>query len=310
MRGIKNYTPKEWLLLSPPIWYFKALRNKFISRRFTATRPEELQLFLQKHAHLKGKNIAVVVAFNSPWIIRNLLPAMKRFLRDAEVIVFDNSNKTELREEIETTCKAENISYFSLPSNPEKHPCRSHGISLNWIYNNVLKPLEPNIFACIDHDLIPFREVRLADLLGNQMVYGLQKTSPWFWFLWAGYCMFSFSELKNKKVDFNNDRPSLLDTGGQNSHSIYRYLDTSTMRFACTTTCTLRHPDGIQTMDAEILDNAWFHLGGVGQTCGRKDYFSDRAKFYADLFNEVQQGKNLIDFIDIEVQQQQGKSIP
>lgn len=297
MRGIKNYTPKEWLRLDPPIWYLKEIRNKAISRRFVDTRPETLDPFLQRLRHLRGKNIIAVVAFNSPWVIENLLHHMKLRVKDAEIIVCDNSNKPELRPGIEAACRAEEIPYFPLPPNPEKHPCRSHGISLNWIYYNILHPLEPRMFACIDHDLIPYRDVKMADLLNRQPIYGWKKDAPWGWFLWAGYCMFDFSRTRDKAIDFNNDRPALLDTGGQNWKPLYNRLDVRNMRFASHVIRNVAHPASDERMPLEVLDDTWLHLGKVGQTRGRKDYFSDRAQFLSDLFDEVRNGKQLADFI-------------
>ena len=153
------------------------------------------------------------------------------------------------------------------------------------------------MFACLDHDLIPFKGVRLTELLGSQPVYGLRKTSPWSWYLWPGYCMFRYSAVRDKAVDFNNDRPSLLDTGGQNWKPIYRDLDFDHMKFASGGMYAIQHPDGVQTLKGYVLDNAWLHLEGVGQRKGRNDRFAERAMFYSDVFNEVKKGRPLVEFM-------------
>lgn len=297
MRGIRNYTLREWRRLDPPLWYLKEKRNKIVSHRFINTRSDDLQSFLEQNRHLQKKNIAVVVAFNSPWVIEILLPAMKRYVLDAEILVCDNSNNPDLRPEIEAACKAENILYFPLPKNPEYHPCRSHGIALNWIYYNLIKNLKPRYFSCIDHDLIPFKDIRLSEVLNGQTAYGAINDLNRAWSLWAGYCLFDFPSIENKRVDFNNDRPNQLDTGGMNWKPIYRHLDKTSMKFSVTTADSLRHPTSPEQMEVEILDHTWLHLRGVGQRKERKNEFSHKAIFYTDVFDHVKKGKPLIDFI-------------
>ena len=52
-------------------------------------------------------------------------------------------------------CRDLDAAYLSLPFNPERHPCRSHGLAMTWAYYNVIRPLQPRVFAYFDHDLLP-----------------------------------------------------------------------------------------------------------------------------------------------------------
>lgn len=299
MRAITKYTLKEWLRFDPALWYLKEKRNDWVSRNFIQKRPKELKSFLEDNQQLKGKTIATVVAFNSPWIIENLILAMKRYVKGAELLVCDNSNNPELRAEIADVCHAANVPYLALPENPEKHPCRSHGIAMNWIFYNLIQPLQPFVFACIDHDLIPFRPIRLEDLVKQQPVYGYFIDRKWAWSLWAGYAIYDFNITKNKAVNFNNDRAANLDTGGRNWKPIYRNLNKADLKFANLATYTIRHPKKSDKIEGYIFDDAWLHVMSVGQRKGRKDTFSVKAKFYADLFEHINKGNELSEYIQL-----------
>lgn len=297
MRKTSLYTAKEWLKLEPIIWYFKEKRNDAISRSFVNSRPEQLEDFIQQNKQLTGKDIAIVVAFNSPWVLEVLLPAMKHYVPDAHVLVCDNSNDAALRPEIEAVCRHANVPYFPLPSNPEKHPCRSHGIALNWIYYNLIKKLKPARFACIDHDLIPFKPVSMAALLATQPVYGRLVEQEWAWYLWAGFSMFDYQTVQEKKLNFLNDRANNLDTAGRNWKPFLQYLDKDQLRQASDEFYTFRDPNTLQEEQAQVIDGSWLHLKGVGMRKNRKNTFGSKAAFYEKLFQYVEEGQSLSDFI-------------
>ncbi|MEK7703167.1 MAG: hypothetical protein AAB317_04315 [Nitrospirota bacterium] len=295
MRDLKNFSLGEWFLLRPLVGFLKQVRNDIKQHYFLKKHPSALAPFLSKMKRLKNKNIVLIVAFNSSWVIDKLLYMITHYITDVTFIICDNSNKKEARIEIEKICKEHHVAYFPLPKNPEKHPCRSHGIALNWIFFNIIKNIEPKIFAFIDHDLMPFRKIKLEEELANQPFYGHFCRSDWGWNLWAGYSMFDYSLLKNLKVNFNNDRPNGLDTGGRNWKYLYKHYDKSKLHFAKVEKRTLlSHPNNPGEIQVSVLDDKWLHLSGVTSNI---EMFTPKIGFYDDLFREIKGGKEFSDFL-------------
>ena len=89
MRDIKKFKANEWLRLLPIGYALRLLRNNVWQAIYRQIRPENLQRFLEETRRYEGKNIALVIAFEQPWVLDWLLRMSKRNLTDATVLVFE-----------------------------------------------------------------------------------------------------------------------------------------------------------------------------------------------------------------------------
>ena len=289
MRNLNQYSTKEWFCSDPLVHAFKQARNDIIQNTYCKIRTKGLDQFLKNTSSLHGKTIAVIVAFNQPWSLDWLIRMAARNLPDVTLLVFDNSNKKDIRPTIEKLCKTRNIHYLSLPHNPEHHPCRSHGIALTWIYRNVIRKIRPRTFAFIDHDLIPLKKIDLDRLLGNQTFYGLLNSKPFGWSIWAGYCIYNFSQVKRLPLNFNNDISRKLDTGGRNWRWLYKNFSKSQVRFADSNEVNIVDPKDNTTRKVSLIDNSWFHLCGAAYC----KTFDSNFEFFQRLAKLTDEGKTL-----------------
>lgn len=289
MRAAHEYGLGEWLIGSPLVHGLKRARNVLIERAFRGVRSRETGKLLAKHAGLAGGSLVISVAFNQPWVIDLLTRMAKRHL-EGTLIVLDNSRNSRARREIARICADRDVPYFGLPFNPERHPCRSNGIAMTWGYYNVVRELRPKTFAFFDHDLIPTAPLNIERLVQNQPVYGVLNQSAWGWNLWAGYCIYDFASVERFALDFNNDNPRLLDTGGRNWLQIYRYLDRSKIKFADWRLETLRDPADGAPRPTHFADDS-LHIGGAG--FGEKSYSPYKPEFYQRLIRSFEDGATL-----------------
>ena len=150
-----------------------------------------------------------------------------------------------------------------MPENPEKHPCRSHGISLTWIYRNFILNVKPKVFAFIDHDMIPVSETSFDDLVKEQPFYGVLNAKPFGWSIWAGFSVFRFRDVENIKLNFNNDVSRNLDTGGRNWSLLYKKFDKSKLKFAVERKQKICLPKTREKIELWTIDKKWLHLCGA-----------------------------------------------
>jgi len=214
---------------------------------------------------LKHSNVAIIVAFEQPWALDWLLKMAKKNLKKTSVLVFDNSRKLALRQKIELVCKKNEVFYYSLPEYDTHHVNRSHGMALSWIYTNVIRVLQPKIFGFIDHDLIPISPIDFSKAINSQPFYGrITGNKSRYWSLWAGYCLFDFNYLADKKINFLYDFTKGLDTGGRNWDSLYSNFQKNHLAFAQATTKTFYLPKFNSGWDVDFIDNKWIHIGSIG----------------------------------------------
>jgi len=255
----------DWFTFKPLVFLFKQIRNDVWLKLYVHRQPRALQEFLEKTEYFKNANLMVVVAFEQPWALNWLLSMAKKNIPDTTILVFDNSRNLNSRAEIEAVCEANSTLYFSLPVNNTKHVNRSHGMAMSWIFENVIKKIEPATFAFIDHDLIPVSPVDFAGMLETQPFFGrLGGRDPSkYWSLWAGFCIFKYDFLKDKKINFLYDFSLGLDTGGRNWGSLYSHFDKDSLKFASRTYQTFYLPEFEDGASVELIDNKWVHIGGV-----------------------------------------------
>jgi hypothetical protein len=290
MRNLASYSAADWLTFRPLVHRLKYVRNQAVSRAFLSFGAASRERFLAEHAGLAGKTIAATIAFNMPWAVELFLRTARLNLIDTAIIVLDNSSRKEARAEIAALCRANGVAYLSLPRNPEWSPNRSHGIALNWAYRNLIRPLDPPVFAFLDHDLFALQPFDLAAALVGQPVYGTKTRSrvvPEAWSLWAGFCVFDHAALKSRLLDFNYEGPMMLDTGGYNWMRLYRDLDAAGMRFAKAVHVRFREPDTQATYEAAMFDD-FVHVGGASYTTRGRE--PNRIAFLQRLVAHVEAG--------------------
>ncbi|MDR1527868.1 MAG: hypothetical protein LBS46_09425 [Dysgonamonadaceae bacterium] len=145
----------------------------------------------------------------------------------------------------------------------------SHGTALNWIYRHIVKKRQPCYFGCIDHDLFPIKPVCPVEHLARQPIYGIIEERGRYWYLWAGFCLFRFDFVRNKKIDFLPTKPKTiyLDTGGSNWYSIYSKINKTSMSFASSRCQTIVEKEngknGRINLWVEYLDDTWLHTAGA-----------------------------------------------
>ena len=293
MRNLNQYSTREWFCGDPLIHAFKQVRNDILQSIYRRIRSKALKQFLKNTASLQGKTIAVVVAFNQPWSIDWLTRMATRHVSDTTWLVFDNSSQKHIRPDIEKICRERNIHYLALPYNPEHHPCRSHGIALTWIYYNVVRKIKPRIFAFIDHDLIPLEKIKFDKILGNQAFYGILNSKPFGWSIWAGYSIYNFSIVSKLPLNFNNDVPRRLDTGGRNWKCLYRKFDYTKLRFADSNDVDIADPKVGALQTVSLVDNRWIHLCGAAY-CKK---FDSKLEFFKRIAKATDEGATLKDIV-------------
>ena len=289
MLSFRRFKFTEWLKFKPLNFAFKKIRNDIWLKAYISRKPERLAEFLEHTKGLKNKSVIAIVAFEQPWALSWLLQMAKKNLRESSVLVFDNSRNPLLRDEIEAVCTANNVLYFSLPRNHTKHVNRSHGMAMSWIFDNVIKNIEPKQFAFIDHDLIPVSQVDFSKALESQPFFGRrggQKVD--YWSLWAGYCLFDFKFLENKKINFLYDFSRGLDTGGRNWGSIYSLFDQTKIKFASRVFSKVYLPDFPDGVSVEFIDEKWVHMGSISYN----DNFKIKSDFFKALASELEKDAN------------------
>jgi hypothetical protein len=287
MREFNQFSVKEWLQFLPLQLAFKQIRNDLWLAFYKRMKPKNLDLFLQETEKLKGHNIALVVAFEQPWALDWLLRMAARNLTDTTVLVFDNSRRSGARTEIEEMCRKHKTPYLALPSNPTKHVNRSHGMAMTWIFYNVVRAIQPRLFAFIDHDLIPVAKVSFSGRIGKQPFFGMERhAGSWAWNIWAGYCVFDFQHVALLPMNFLYDFSRGLDTGGRNWSCLYQNFDQSDLRFAACGSVDVRESLRGTSRTIQFVDDCWLHIGGISYN----DNFRSKAEFCNNLAQSLENG--------------------
>jgi hypothetical protein len=296
MLSLSEFTLRDWVTFRPLEVAFKQVRNDIWLNHYVTQHPPELQMFLSDHVSLKGQNIAIVVAFEQPWALNWLLQASKQNLIETTVLVFDNSRKMTARTDIQQVCEQNGTAYLALPPNSTKHVNRSHGMAMSWIYENVIKPIDPSLFVFLDHDLIPLEPVDFRERLGQQPFFGRRggsKRKPQYWSIWAGYSVFAMDFVRNKPLNFLYDFSRGLDTGGRNWDCLFSHFNVADIRFAKNENVDIKLPTFDVVKPVQIIDERWLHIGGISYNDGFKDKFA----FFEVMKANLNAGANWKDFL-------------
>jgi hypothetical protein len=295
VRQARQFSAAEWLRLDPLTQGLKQLHNDALLARYLRQPAPELAAFLQAHSHLRGQSVALVIAFEQTWTLDWLLEQTGRNLpAGATVLVFDNSRTPAARLGIASVCNRYAAPYLPLPPYRTRHVNRSHGMAMTWVFHNVVRALQPRLFAYLDHDLVPVTPADPARWLDDQAVYGLINEGRFgCWSLWAGYCAFRFAAVADRPLNFLYDFSRSLDTGGRNWPALYSHLPRARLRFAAQEFLPLRLPGG-EALRCELVDGAWVHVGGVGYN----DNSSRKIEAFTALRQALGRGASLRDLVD------------
>ncbi len=176
----------------------KNIRNEVIDRFFRWRGRAAGQALAEELRQSGARSVCFAIAFNTPWVIDLLTAAWARHARGMKLVVIDNSSSTEASSAHRAICQERDVAYLKLPSNPEWSPNRSHGISMNWVYYNIVRPLRPELFGFIDHDCIPVRDFDLADRMAGLNIYGYRRGVSEPWSMWAGFSFFRFAARRGR----------------------------------------------------------------------------------------------------------------
>ncbi|WP_181702855.1 hypothetical protein [Chthonobacter albigriseus] len=272
----RKYTVRDWRKLLPITDRLKYRRNSLVSRIYCSRQSPDTEAVLRALAERGHPKLLATIAFNKPWLIDLMVRAVARHMPQWRLIVADNSNQAQARDEIRRICDSAGVLYVGLPPNPEWSINRSHGIAINWIVRNVILKARPVSFGVLDHDCFPFGPDPVSHVIENQPVYGLERTSrfaPGAWYLWPGYAFFNLASLGDVTFDFNHDQSLWLDTGGCNWHSIYKGLDRATLLFP-SEPADDEHPAGLVNNAGAFVDRTFCHIGSMGHRseAGRQEH--------------------------------------
>lgn len=289
MKKLSLYSFSDYCRLVPAINFFKQLRNDCLLAIYKRREAQGEKEFIAKHLHLRHKNVLIVVAFEQLKVLKWLFALGAKNLQDFQLMVFDNSKNLALREKIKELCQQYEIPYLSLPMYRTRHPNRSHGLAMSWIFHRIVKEIRPDYFGYLDHDMFPVKPIKQGSLIpSKQISYGLLNDAENYWNLWAGYCFFKFEAVANKPLNFLYDFSRGIDTGGRNWDYLYQYQNKSLTQFATSVQQPILLGNALRA-DVQLIDGAWVHVGGVSYN----NNFQPKEHFYAELVKSLMNGKTL-----------------
>lgn len=266
----------------------KHFRNDIVDRSFRARMPRDGLEALEALPPLQGQDISLVVAYNVPWAIRYLTALHAKFSPGRPLIVCDNSSKPAEAAEIRALVAEAGAAYIRLPRNPEWNPSRSHGIALNWAFQNVIRRVDPRSFMFLDHDMFQVGRFDFDAIFDRQPFYGFERHLDGGWYLWAGYGGFRYADLRDLALNFNHDQVRGLDTGGRNYEAYFKSFERFSSRAARSEWVSLmRRSDGAEVV-VNVFDDAFLHFGGVSYR-GGQDISAARA-FVTDYLDAILDG--------------------
>jgi hypothetical protein len=228
-KSITDFSTSDWRHLRPVTQAVKSLRYRMIDRNYRrkAARIGDAAALARS---IRGCKVLVTIAFSDPALISWQTLLIHHYVPDARHLIVDNSPEDAIAAQIGQV--AGTAAYLRTPENPWTGDAasRSHGVALNWAWENLIKPGEPEAFGFLDHDIFPTAGDDPFSRLATQDVYGVVRRAGPRWFMWAGFCMFRFAAVKNKRLDFGQDWFVGLDTGGGNWKALYSDIDLTTLR--------------------------------------------------------------------------------
>ncbi len=225
-RPLSEYQVRDWLRLRPILHRLKQARYDRVTRHYVelAARTGDLPALALA---LSNRRVMVTVAYQDPTAIDWQSRLVRRFVPAPIYMIADNSHDDAAARAIAAIAARDDRPYLRLPENPWAGPgaSRSHGLALNWLWQNLIRPGAPEAFGFLDHDLFPTAADDPFAPLARQDFFGAVRPAGNRWFLWAGFCFFRFAAVRDLALDFGQDWFVGLDTGGANWWTLYRDAD-------------------------------------------------------------------------------------
>jgi hypothetical protein len=280
MRPLREYDRADWKRLRPLSHWLKTMRYGALRELHVRRGQRGGETSLRER--IRGRRVLVTIAYNDPEAIDMQAQAMARHVPDALYIVADNSSDDRAAERIAAMAAAHHAPYIRLPKPWDKEGSRSHGLALNWVWRNLIRPGEPEAFGFLDDDLFPTVLDDPFAKLDRQPVYGMLRQSGDRWFLWAGFCLFRFDQVRNLPLDFGQDWFKGLDTGGGNWRTLYHRLDRSELEFPPVRFEPYR-PGADPTHETIHWCGTWLHENGNTRLAGRLEQADDKRRMVKNL---------------------------
>ncbi len=267
-RAFSEYSLDDWKRLRPITEGIKTVRYHVVDHRYrrrTARAGDAAAIARALH----DRNVLFTIAFEDPQAIAWQAALVRHFVPGALHVIVDNSQDDTAAAGIESACRESGVAYLRTPFNPWPAPSRSHGIALNWVWHNLVRPGQPRAFGFLDDDLFPMQPDDPFEPLARQKVYGFVRygtqADSGRWFLWAGYCTIRFDAVRSLDLDFGQDWFLGLDTGGGNWRSLYRQIDLEALERPPAREVPYR--DGIDAKQGPFQwIGTWLHeVGQMGQ---------------------------------------------
>lgn len=235
VRPLSEYDIADWRRLRVLTHALKTARYRFITARYVR-RPAAAGDVPALVRSITGKKVLTTIAFDDAEVVEWQIRLVRTNVPSASKhLIADNSRDDAAAARVAAVCERLNTPYLRLPPNPWTQPSRSHGIALNWVWRNLIRPGEPEAFGFLDHDIFPTAPDDPFAALSAQDCYGVVRTAGKRWFLWAGYCVFRFDRVRDEPLDFGQDWFCGLDTGGGNWRTLYQHIDRRLLKEAPTT---------------------------------------------------------------------------
>jgi hypothetical protein len=280
MKPLREYDLEDWKRLRPVTHGLKTLRYR-AQREMHVRRPQQSGA-TDLTNRIRGGRVLVTIAYDDPEAIEMQAQAVTRCVPHALYVVADNSSDDAAACAIAAVAARFQAPYLRLPHAREPGDSRSHGLALNWVWRNLIRPGEPAAFGFLDHDLFPTKPDDPFAMLERQPIYGMLRWCGERWFLWAGFCLFSFDTVRDLKLDFGQDWFKGLDTGGGVWRSLYRRLDRATLAFADFRTEPYQ-PGADPVHDSIQWCDGWVHEGGQTRRAGRFEQADDKRRLIKSL---------------------------
>ncbi len=197
----------------------RALQARTIIAQDYQENPHYLSIRRKRENNL----LLLTVAFNNFDAIKTQYTYLKRNILDPfTYVVVDNSSRSLVAKKLYCFCKQQDITYLQLKGNPynEIDGSKSHGLALNWAYDQYIKTDLPTYFGVIDHDIFPLKQTSIIKNLKSLPFYGQPQSRKNIWYLWPGYCFFNLKRLQAFNPDFSPRYGA--DAGSGNWSTIYK----------------------------------------------------------------------------------------
>ncbi len=175
-KRLAEYTLSDWRNLRPLTQKYKTLRYRLVNS-IHLRRPARKGDAGALAASIRGKKVLVTVAFSDPQLIEWQAQLMRTYVSQPVYLIADNSPDDASAAEIAMIAQRHRCPYVRLPANPWGRGSRSHGISMNWLWRNIILPGEPEAFGFLDQDLFPTAPDDPFSALSTQDFYGLVRTA-------------------------------------------------------------------------------------------------------------------------------------